>query len=508
MKSSCLLCFSLAAACCLSAAAQQPETVLQKQVSVAAPQSAFRTQVWQNPALNFYRQDFSLSSLALNGRWLNKGEAYLSEEGSSQRNSGLNATSFVKLSDAVKVFGSASYSSERQENVLWNETSDFSVVYPYVTGDSIGGKMTGETYAFQGGYSRTMKEWTLGVVLNYRAAMHYRRKDPRPKNVVSDLNVSAGVSHKLWQTYQLGAALHVRKYDQKSDIDFMSELGSTSVYHMLGLGMNYVRFAGNVTDAVYKGTGVGASIDLLPQTANGLSASLRADHFHFSKQLSNISYLPITEVDENKLALELAWMKQEGGLLYGTRLVGHGKVRTGTENIFGDPTGSSYPLISSLEQYEHTSAGVVLSGLLATDPLTRRFSWSVEPQVAYQWNKEEYKNPQRFTEYASWWAGLKAGVQWQFRQSLLAFTAGGGYSGNLTARKQWGTLDLSGSVGQSLLHNFAYLTDQYGLWQVGSRYDYKLKGNQLLFATLSCIGKSYKECGAQHEVALSVGMSF
>ena len=79
----------------------------------------------------------------------------------------------------------------------------------------------------------------------YRASHNYRDKDPRPRNTASDLSFSAGGGYRLG-TYRIGVSADFRYYQQYSEISFLADKGSTSVYHVLGLGMDYARFAGNI----------------------------------------------------------------------------------------------------------------------------------------------------------------------------------------------------------------------------------------------------------------------
>ncbi|WP_321331235.1 DUF6850 family outer membrane beta-barrel protein [uncultured Bacteroides sp.] len=479
-----------------------------KIIYTQSPVEHFRNQVWANPSLRYYLQDFSFSSMALNVTLNNRGKAALAEEGDEKKVFGVQAESFVRLSDQVRVFGKAGYSDEHTKNVLWNETSDFSVIYPYVTADSIGGSMDGEEYSFMGGYARVLGLWTIGASLDYRAAIYYRQKDPRPKNVISDLHAVIGVSRALADAYHLGVALHVRKYDQESKITFLSDLGSTSVYHMLGMAMNYVRFAGNQFNSNYKGKGIGLSIDLIPQKKNGLSTSVRADHFQLIEQLSNINYAPIVEVDENSAALELAWLRSKNKFIYGTKLVALGKFRTGTENIFGDPTGNVYPIISSLKQYTNDLMEATLSGIMASNAERSKLGWSVLPFVGVCWEKSEYKKPQRYMEWTTLKAGMQLNTTLRTRHAMLTTEVTADYHANLKAEKLLTGLNSQSAVGQNLLNSYAYQSVDFVHVLLSCRYDYLLAGNKTAFTTITWGHGAYKEYGATNQWMASVGFTF
>ena len=93
-----------------------------------------------------------------------------------------------------------------------------------------------------------------GITGGYRASHNYRDKDPRPRNTASDLSFALGAGYRLG-TYRLGVSADFRLYQQKSEISFLADKGSTSVYHMLGLGMDYVRFAGKQTGTKHQASG-------------------------------------------------------------------------------------------------------------------------------------------------------------------------------------------------------------------------------------------------------------
>lgn len=146
----------------------------------------------------------------------------MKQEGDKDTRIGVDVNSFVILSERDRVFGSAGYRSEKQENVLWNENIDWKLIAPYVTGDSIGGFLKGETYYFNGGYASESGSWTWGITGGYRASHNYRDKDPRPRNTASDLSFALGAGYRLG-TYRLGVSADFRLYQQKSEISFLAD---------------------------------------------------------------------------------------------------------------------------------------------------------------------------------------------------------------------------------------------------------------------------------------------
>ena len=171
--------------------------------------TGFRGEVWQNPALYYYYTPYTWTSVDVNAVRHDKGRAALKQEGDNDAHVGVDVHSFVILSEHNRVFGSAGYRSRKQDNVLWNENIDWELVAPYVTGDSIGGFLKGETYYFNGGYADESGRWTWGLTGGYRASHNYRDKDPRPRNTASDLSFSAGGGYRLG-TYRIGVSADFR----------------------------------------------------------------------------------------------------------------------------------------------------------------------------------------------------------------------------------------------------------------------------------------------------------
>ena len=152
-----------------------------------SPLFAFGEKSYANPALQPYARQFSLSSLRLSGEYKNEKEAVIVQQGSGYRQGVFRAESYLHLNPRTTVWGHAGYRSGKIKSVCWNETSDFELLYPYIMADTAGGDLNTESYTFCGGYSRIYKHFSWGLSGDYRAMIEYRKTDPRPRNIVSDL---------------------------------------------------------------------------------------------------------------------------------------------------------------------------------------------------------------------------------------------------------------------------------------------------------------------------------
>lgn len=481
--------------------------LLREQSSIAL----LRNQVWQNCAIRYELRPFNLTSISVKGNYENRGDAALAQEGNEKKDFGAEVNSFTVLDEHSRLFGQASYRNGRREDVIWNENSDYSMIYPYVVGDSIGGFMKEEEYKFSGGYAYRFGKWTAGAEMDYRAVIAYRDKDPRPRNIISNLEVSLALSRNLGNTYNLGLSAQVRKYSQKSDITYLADKGSTSVYQMLGLGMEYVRFAGAQTSTRYTGTGIGGSIDLLPtgEDNNGFSASVRTEFMHLTKKLSSLNYVPINEIKNVDVSLETAWTRRNREWEYGVRLLAALQQRTGVENIFGDPSGGNYPQISSVEQFKNSTLKAELKGLIgqAIDG-NRRWGWTLLPNAGYVQTKPEYKGNGRYVEIASVNGGLEAQTFWKVSKVLLSANLAGGYTANVKSEYSLPGLDSKKSVGSTLLSNIDYLSDDHASVALKLRGDYIVNDRYAVFLSANWLHQEYKECGGADRIEVSLGVTF
>lgn len=512
MKRSVFLFLLLLPMCPAVASAQSADSlsVEQRRLLTETPVATFGEIATHNAAMRYRQYPFSLTTTSLNHYYDQRGDATLVQEGTASRNTSLEVESFVQLSNKSRAFGQASYRNGRREDVRWNENSDFSLIYPYVTGDSIGGFMKEEEYRFMGGYAHRLGAWTLGGQLAYRASIAYRDKDPRPRNVVSDLEASMALARLLNRSYTIGTSVHARKYTQDSSISFLADKGATSVSQMLGMGVEYIRFAGTQTSTRHAGTGMGGSVDLSPTQGNGFSASLRGDYFHFVKELNSLNYAPMVEATETTMAVDLAWTKQTRAWYRGLKIQGVKKTRNGTENIFGDASGNVYPQISSVQQYRSTAAQLTLSGMVG-QPIglsQRTHGWVLLPQVGYESISSEHKEAARRFEASHLRATIE--LQWHWQLSKLLFTTGGGteYLKKLRTDGLLPGITSNSSSGKALLSNIQYLSDSHVTARLFVRADYELTRRYALFLSAAYRYQHYQRSGETHAGTASLGFLF
>ena len=218
--------------------------ILQRQLTVDAQTTRFVSAPYASPAMRQFRLPFTYGTVGAGWQGEYISEAVNPQTGSGEQYGFFSADAELK-SGTSTLWGTAGYTNGIIRDVRYNETSDISLTYPYVTADEVGGDMRAERYSFSGGYSDRYRHMAWGVSLSYDAGLYYRNIDPRPRNTTGTLDIDAGVALRTWADYYIGLSGAYRKYRQTCDLMFMSETGEAKVYHLTGLGNHYARFAGD-----------------------------------------------------------------------------------------------------------------------------------------------------------------------------------------------------------------------------------------------------------------------
>lgn len=319
-----------------------------------------------NPALMSLRNDSSLCRLRIGVDYRHGSEMPLYFDPDNGEQFGYFDAEAYMHSGASTVWGKAYYHNGCQKNVRLCETSDYDMVYPYVQADAVGGNMRLERYAFSGGWSGTLRRWSAGVSFSYLAGLYYRRVDPRPRNVTGDMSVHVGLAYSLSGSYSIAAHALFQRYTQSSDISFVSEMGVSNIYNLTGLGTHYTRFDGSATKTDYKGYVLGGGLSLASKKANAFFASVQYSRYSLDKHITNINNLPMARIGENRIEVETGCKFSKSGSNLSLKVFCNIADRKGYENIFGDPVGSSYPVIGDIQPYRNIVAECGLKALCRT----------------------------------------------------------------------------------------------------------------------------------------------
>lgn len=355
------------------------------------PQALFSA----NPATFGYWRQSALSAIEARGNYLSRDEAETVQEGTGRLLGSIDAVSFMPLSATTAVWGGAGFTTGQYRGIRWNNSADYSLVAPYVYGDSVGGNLQTRQYTFSGGYSGRSHGWGWGAEAAYRAAIDYRNRDPRDKIVVSDLSIDAGVSRELSNDYLIGLSGGLRIYNQESDVEFYNPNNDIRAYALTGLGNYYARFSGNSNlNTAYKGTAGRASMQYLPAEGDGLMITLDGAYTAIRQILRDFNNLDLTRLDTYTGLMKAAYSFRAGKILMVPTLRASFTRKLGYENIFGSSVGNNYEKIARKRNYYADRAEAHLS-LPVEIPVSAGFTLSVEPGASTSYLSEDYRKPHR-----------------------------------------------------------------------------------------------------------------
>lgn len=353
--------------------------------------SVMDVSAYSNPALRLFKYDNSLTSIAVGFGIMRQSKAVCAQAGDGDDKAEFDATTYIKYKNSA-LWGNGYYSNGHVRSPEWNEVADADLVYPYLTADSIGGDINREIYRFSGGYASRVGNFVWGAEFGYQAGQYYRDVDPRPRNITGKLDFAAGAGYAMGG-YVLAVSGTFMTYKQTSDIDFMSELGQTPIYHLTGLGSDYVRFRGNGMTTHYKGNRFGGGIDLVPENRNGLFASVKVARLTLETILNDMNKLPMNSLWHNSMSAAAGFRNSGEHATWQVACDFDAYRRHGKENVFGDPASSTYPQIGTLELYADNHWGVGISGLYEVH--SGRFTISYKPSFAYSHRCQVYADPGR-----------------------------------------------------------------------------------------------------------------
>lgn len=367
----------------LLANSQQADSIstIERLALVNTPQEIFADSLYFNPANMTSKREFSVSTLTA---------GYYDEK--RKDGAHVNIGTYILIDSTTRVWGSAVYENRKRRDIKWNETSDTEKVYPYLTADTVGGDMSGEIYGFEGGYAKRIGRWSVGGSFGYRALIEYRDVDPRPRNVSHDILLKAGANYAVSTLYGIGLSAQGGRYKQNCSISFYNELGGQKEFHLSGLGMSYHRFDGGNYNTNYKGWEYGAGVQLLPFRHSGFLAIASVTASTIDKQLSSVANITINHLNTATYSFSAGYMADR----FGAKAYGNLHRRKGAENIFGDPSGDIYPLISTTHPWTLDRDRYGLDGYITVKHGSFTFSGMLDAgydtyseiyKIPYQWRK-------------------------------------------------------------------------------------------------------------------------
>ncbi|WP_079241412.1 DUF6850 family outer membrane beta-barrel protein [Chryseobacterium indologenes] len=304
---------------------------------------------------------------------------------------GAEVYSLQKLDDKTSVWGNASYTQGKNKHMVWNENSDYDLIYPYVAADSVGGDMKFENYSFSGGYSRKIDTYTLGITGSYQATLSYRDIDPRPKNTAAHFSLAMGADKLILEKFRVGAYVHAEKYTQKHYLSFVSNQGYPMIYNMSGLGNYNELLSGKLRQAYYEGWSYGGGLQIFEADNRNWYLNIGLKKFNLDKLLTEYADLNASKIDEQQFTFSAGKFFDSEKTVWGISAEGSSTERKGTENLFMNENSRNYIQIGSVEKYNHKINTIIFKGLIQVG--NEKAKSSLLPFFGWVQEKEKYSSP-------------------------------------------------------------------------------------------------------------------
>lgn len=472
--------------------------------------------LWENPALRPFEQQYDYTTVGIGFDTRRENKATVTQAGKGYDRADFAATTYIHHGKAT-LWGDGGYSTGRRLQPVWNEVADAGLLYPYLTADDIGGNMQEETYRFAGGYAEYDGKCAWGVTVGYTAGHHWRAADPRPRNVTGRLDIAAGLGMRIATGYVLAASGEFMKYKQTSDIDFKSELGRATIYHLTGLGTDYVRFRGNGMTTHYDGNRYGIRLGLVPEDGNGIMAAVSASRTTVETILSDMNKLPLTSLWHNSLEAQLAWRRHGRRMSWAAEAAATIYRRHGSENIFGDAASAVYPQIGSVELYADNAYTLSARGVMEYNPKenTQGLRLAYEPSVEYSHRCQIYLEPPREWFVNSLTVGQRLtasaglGRRWH-GMFTLAWELALPVKSHLVTEEFFGFDADTGNepLMSAVRSDFAYASSVRRNYSVRTMVSYALDSRHALQLSADIAMGSYAAANKTYEAAISAGVVF
>lgn len=374
----------------------QEKVTLYKKVKEKYDEKYFYYEIFENPAFMKGFQNFQTSEMELSYKD-DKKNNYLIQKPASENGLKLNFQSYYPINSYTSVWGNAFYSNKNKQKITWNENADYSLIYPYFTANSVGGNIKKETYAFLGGYAKKFRTITLGFLMDYKASLSFRNKDPRTKNTTSNLNLKSGIVVNDFYGFDTGLQLGIYKYTQSNNIKFFGELGNPPIYHFNGLGYFNPIFKGDKTNSFYDGLGYGGSVQLLKSNTKDYVFTFGFNQISIDKLIVKNVVIESSTLKNQNVNATFTKIFRTPKNIFGIKLSYHNLSKTGIESILSSRSISNYKIIAKDKKYNLKKNTYSLSFLF--QPNRHKKNLKINLDTRYQTYRENYRLPKSFQHF-------------------------------------------------------------------------------------------------------------
>lgn len=491
----------------------EPDTLLHALREAASPTNALIREAYANPATRPDAFGHSLSELSIGYRLQTEEQPLVRQKGDRSDFGYFATEGYRHLSEKSTLWGHAGYRIGKRRNVVWNLASDYELIYPAITTDTVGGgDLTSEQYTFGGGYGHRGDRFGWGLSADVRAGQEYRTTDPRPRNIVIDISATLGGSLRIGR-YRAGLSTSLRVYKQTSATYFANPIGGTGLFRLTGLGAYYAGYTGDSQDTegdLYRGNGFSAEAVLLPAHGRkGLFLTLGYDRLHLTKILRSYKHLPLQEVIPHTFRAEAAWLQRpaEKGLYWGIGVKNRYEYREGIENIVAESVGGAYETIGALKTFEYSLLQSRLELLVGRE--ADRSAWALSPWAVFQRRTADYLYPAQNMEHLHAGGGVEAYYTHQGRRTLLRASVGADYLACLSHSL---TIPVANIDIPQLIEMVRYEYDRRSQERLGVRAgvrgDYRLRRRMTLFLAADYRLDRYRDGALSHYARIACGLAF
>lgn len=430
-------------------------------------------------------------------------DAYLPAEGKGLIQGEFRAHSRHSLDSIHRVEGRVSYERGVKRAVNWNTSSDWDLLAPYITLDTVGGDLQKEQYRFAARFASRPGRFFYSIWADYRALHEYRNVDPRPRNITADLQVSA-LGGLQMGAYALSLEAGYRRYHQSEDVEFMDPKGNnTSVLHYLGFGRYSTRFSGAKKNTAVRFNGNGFNAHLVLEPVNGLGWMGGASYtwLQVVRHLPGNNETPMSKLLNQEMHLYGGHKWSQAYIRADAQL----RVKIGTENIV-DQT-SAFNVLSGLDMLQVLSWKASVSGFRSWEG--ERAIWMLLPRLAY--SGSSWQNVQPGAGMAFHYAQASATGRAAFRAGAWKFHVEGEAGVRLCVTSSWNLekLSLDSRFQTYFDHLYGRWSDHTvhgGLKAVAGR---KVARDLFLYARPeAAYGHALKEGHHRWDVLVAIGLEF
>jgi hypothetical protein len=451
---------------------------------------------WNNVSMISFYPAISFTDVSVGYKTTEAGKYHIVQTGNLDNQFRFNANSQFRRGESV-YFGNAIYNNGTQHNVRWNSVNDYNRVAPYVVADTIGGNFKYEVYTFGGGFAKRYNKITFGLKGEYTAKINYRTTDPRPKNTVSDLNMSAGISAIINKRYIVGIYVDYNSYDQDCSLSNYRESNENAIIYMRGFGLSEMSFSytdsySNNKYRINKGN-VGVNIYPVKDRGFVFNTSFTSNNLNLE---NNYAFRTFAELSTTTFRSELGYKMPKSSV----RLSSEYKTGTGKEFIYlGVDLISKQNMLTNSSLFADLSYQYIKRG--------SKLDYHITTTVAYSNESSEFKDPVAESNITSISGEIQSGVIKRFKKSALVAKLKLRYKSvtdsDLITTKQ----AVKTANSTMVIPNFNYLSADMFVSSLSIRYDYNIKNSINLFVKADLYAESFKSVRSNRGLIFTIGCS-